>query len=85
MIGGASRSDVFRLPLRHNEAMSPATPLRRELLASLGILFGGVTLLLGIAISLVLPILRSPGEATAFILLVVGIDLVIVLAFGGSY
>jgi hypothetical protein len=53
------------------------------LLASLGILFGGVTLLLGIAISLVLPILRSPGEATAFILLVVGIDLVIVLAFGG--
>lgn len=63
--------------------MSPATPLRGELLASLGILFGGVTLLLGIAISLVLPILRSPGEATAFILLVVGIDLVIVLAFGG--
>ena len=59
--------------------MSPATPLRRELLASLGILFGGVTLLLGIAISLVPPILRSPGEATAFILLVVGIDLVIVL------
>jgi hypothetical protein len=63
--------------------MSPATPLRGELLASLGIIFGGVTLLLGIAISLVLPILRSPGEATAFILLVVGIDLVIVLAFGG--
>ena len=74
---------MVKLPHRHNEVMSPPTPLRRELLASLGILFGGVTLLLGIAISLVLPLLRSPGEATVFILLVVGIDLIIVLAFGG--
>ncbi len=63
--------------------MSSPTPLRRELLASLGILFGGVTLLLGIALSLVLPFFRSPGEATAFILVVVAVDLVIVLTFGG--
>ena len=64
-------------------SMSAPTPLRRELLASLGILFGGVTLLLGIAISLVLPFLDSTGEATAFILLIVAVDLVVVLAFGG--
>ena len=63
--------------------MSAPTPLRRELLASLGILFGGVTLLLGIALSLVLPFFRSPGEATAFILVIVAVDLVIVLTFGG--
>jgi two-component system NtrC family sensor kinase len=63
--------------------MSSPTPLRRELLASLGILFGGVTLLLGIALSLVLPFFRSPGEATAFILVIVAVDLVIVLTFGG--
>ena len=63
--------------------MSSPTPLRRELLVSLGILFGGVTLLLGIAISLVLPFLRSTGEATAFILIIVAVDLVIVLTFGG--
>ena len=63
--------------------MSSPTPLRRELLVSLGILFGGVTLLLGIAISLVLPFLRSTGEATAFILVIVAVDLVIVLTFGG--
>ncbi len=62
--------------------MSSPTPLRRELLASLGILFGGVTLLLGIAISLVLPYLRSTVEATVFILIIVAVDLVIVLAFG---
>ena len=63
--------------------MSSPTPLRRELLVSLGILFGGVTLLLGIAISLVLPFLRSTGEATLFILVIVAVDLVIVLTFGG--
>ena len=63
--------------------MSSPTPLRRELLASLGILFGGVTLLLGIALSLVLPLFRSPSEATAFILVIVAMDLVIVLTFGG--
>jgi C4-dicarboxylate-specific signal transduction histidine kinase len=63
--------------------MSSPTPLRRELLTSLGILFGGVTLLLGIAISLVLPFLRSTGEATVFILVIVAVDLVIVLTFGG--
>ena len=63
--------------------MSSPTPLRRELLVSLGILFGGVTLLLGIVISLVLPFLRSTGEATVFILVIVAVDLVIVLTFGG--
>ena len=63
--------------------MSSPTPLRRELLISLGILFGGVTLLLGISISLVLPFLPSTGERTAFILVVVAVDLVIVLTFGG--
>ena len=63
--------------------MSSPTPLRRELLASLGILFGAVTLLLGIGISLVLPYLSSPGQATAFILIVVAVDLMIVLAYGG--
>ena len=63
--------------------MSSPTPLRRELLASLGILFGGVTILLGIALSLMLPFFRSPSEATAFILVIVAVDLVIVLTFGG--
>jgi methyl-accepting chemotaxis protein len=63
--------------------MSSPTPLRRELLASFGILFGGVTLLLGIAISLVLPFLSSTGEGMAFILVIVVVDLVIVLTFGG--
>ena len=63
--------------------MSAPTPLRRELLVSLGILFGGVTLLLGIAISLVLPYFRSTAEATIFILIIVAVDLVIVLTFGG--
>ncbi len=37
---------------------------------------------MGIAISLVLPFLRSPGEAMAFIFVIVGVDLVIVLTFG---
>ena len=63
--------------------MSSPTPLRRELLTSLGILFGGVTLLLGIAISLVLPFLRSTGEATIFILVIAGMSAVVVLTFGG--
>ncbi len=63
--------------------MTSPTPLRRELLAPLGILFGGVTLLLGIAITLVLPFLRSTGEATVFILVVAGMSAVVVLTFGG--
>ncbi len=57
--------------------MSSPTPLRRELLASLGILFGGVTLLLGIAISLVLPYLRSTVEATVFILVIVAVCMMV--------
>jgi len=63
--------------------MSSPTPLRRELLVSLGVLFGGVSLLLGISISLVLPFSRSTGETTAFIFIIVAVDLAIVLTFGG--
>jgi len=63
--------------------MTSPTPLRRELLASLGILFGGATLLLGIAISVVLPLLRNSGEATVFILVIVALDVAVVLTFGG--
>ena len=63
--------------------MTSPTPLRRELLAPLGILFGGVTLLLGIAITLVLPFLRSTGEATVFILVIAAMSAVVVLTFGG--
>ena len=63
--------------------MSSPTPRRRELLVSLGVLFGGVSLLLGISISLVLPFSRSTGETTAFIFIIVAVDLAIVLTFGG--
>ncbi len=63
--------------------MGSPTPLRRELLASLGILFGGVTLLLGVSLSVVLPLMRSPGEATVFIFVIVAVDLLILLTFGG--
>ena len=83
-MASATRPTVLpQQPSRCHANMSSPTPLRRELLTSLGILFGGVTLLLGISISLVLPFLPSTGERTAFILVIVAVDLVIVLTFGG--
>ncbi len=83
-MASATRPTVLpRQPSKSHANMSSPTPLRRELLVSLGVLFGGVSLLLGISISLVLPFSRSTGETTAFIFIIVAVDLAIVLTFGG--
>ena len=63
--------------------MGSPTPLRRELLASLGILFGAAMLLLGFSLSVLLPFMQSSGEATLFIFVIVAANLIILLTFGG--
>ena len=63
--------------------MASPTPLRRELLISLGVLFAGATLFLAAALMMVLPLMQSPGKTVAFILTIVLADLLTFLAFGG--
>ncbi len=63
--------------------MASPTPLRRELLASLGVIFVGATLFLAVSLMTVLPLMRSTGGTLAFILTIVVADLVAFLAFGG--
>ena len=63
--------------------MASPTPLRRELLVSLGVIFVGATVFLAASLMIVLPLMRSVGETVAFILTIVLADLVAFLAFGG--
>ena len=63
--------------------MASPTPLRRELLVSLGILFTGATLFLAAALMMVLPLIQSPGRTVAFVFTIVLADLLTFLAFGG--
>ena len=61
--------------------MSGRTPLRRELLAQLAVLFGGAMLLAGVGLAVLLPVLE-PGEGILFILVLVVADLLVLFAFG---
>ena len=63
--------------------MASPTPLRRELLASLGVIFVGATLFLAVSLMMVLPLMQSTGETVAFILTIVIADLIAFLVFGG--
>ncbi|MFH1762763.1 MAG: ATP-binding protein [Gemmatimonadota bacterium] len=62
--------------------MAPPTPLRRELLVAFGVLFGGGILVASIGLALILPILRSPGEAVFFILTILLAELGVIFLFG---
>ncbi|HSG07810.1 MAG TPA: ATP-binding protein [Longimicrobiales bacterium] len=64
--------------------MSHPTPLRRELLLSFGALFAGAVLLAGAGLVVLLPVLASPAEAVAFVVVLVVADLGVLFVFGGA-
>jgi two-component system, NtrC family, sensor kinase len=59
-----------------------ATPLRRELFLAFGVLFGGAILVATLGLLMVLPVLRSAGETTFFIVCLLAADLSILFVFG---
>lgn len=59
-----------------------ATPLRRELFLSFGVLFGGAILMATLGLLMVLPVLQSAGEMTFFIVCLLAADLSILFVFG---
>jgi len=61
--------------------MAPPTPLRRELLVALGVLFGGGILVASVGLSLILPSLDSPGAAALYIVLILLAELVVIFFF----
>ena len=63
--------------------MAGPTPLRRELLLSFGLLFAEATILMGIALVVILPLLPSSRQITVLILLLSVTQLLVVVAFGG--
>ena len=64
--------------------MPSLTPLRRELLLSLGFLFAGATLLAAVALLVLLPVFGSPGEALAFVVTLLSADLVILFTINSN-
>jgi signal transduction histidine kinase len=62
--------------------VSSSAPLRRELLFAFGALFGGAVLLAGAGLAFLLPVLRSPAEGVAFIVVLVVADLGVLFVFG---
>lgn len=65
--------------------MREPPPLRRELLLSFGVLFGGAVLLAGVGLAVLLPVLDSPAQGILFIVFLVVADLVILFLFGGAF
>jgi C4-dicarboxylate-specific signal transduction histidine kinase len=61
--------------------MAPPTPLRRELLVALGVLFGGGILVASVGLSLILPSLDSPGAAALYIVLILLAELLVIFFF----
>jgi hypothetical protein len=65
--------------------LSPSPPLRRELLFAFGALFAGAVLLAGVGLSFLLPVLESPTQGVAFIVVLVFADLGVLFVFGGAF
>ena len=61
--------------------MPSSTPLRRELLLALGVLFAGATLLAALGLLVLLPLFTSQGEALAFVVVLLSADLIILFIF----
>ncbi len=61
--------------------MAPPTPLRRELLVALGVLFGGGILVASVGLSLILPTLDSPGATAFYIVLILLAELLVIFFF----
>lgn len=64
--------------------MSSSTPLRRELLFAFGALFAGAVLLAGVGLAFLLPVLESPAQGVAFIVVLVIADLGVLFVFGSA-
>ena len=64
--------------------MHPPTPLRRELLLSFGVLFGGAVLLAGLGVAVLTPVLASPGEGVLFVIVLVVADLAVLFVFASA-
>ncbi len=64
--------------------MAAPSPLRRDLLLALGILFGGAVLVAGLGLTVLLPVLRSPAEGALFIVVLVVADLLVLFAFAST-
>ena len=64
--------------------MHRPTPLRRELLLSFGILFGGAVLLAGLGVAVLTPVLASPGEGVLFVIVLVVADLGVLFVFASA-
>ena len=62
--------------------MGSPTTLRRELLWSFAVLFGGAILVAVAGLHLTMPVLETPGEATLLIVSLVVADLLILFIFG---
>ncbi|RMH11236.1 MAG: HAMP domain-containing protein, partial [Gemmatimonadetes bacterium] len=65
--------------------MASPSPLRRDLLVSFGVIFAEAILILGVALLFVIPQAETPAEVTFFVLVLMGVDLVLFLAYGGWY
>jgi len=65
--------------------MPTSTPLRRELLLAFGILFAGALLLAALGLIILLPVFTYPGDALAFIVVLLAADLAIVFLFTGYF
>lgn len=63
-------------------ATNTAAPLRRELFLAFGVLFGCAILVASLGLLMVLPVLRSAGETTFFIVCLLAADLSILFVFG---
>jgi C4-dicarboxylate-specific signal transduction histidine kinase len=62
--------------------MPGPTPLRRELLVALAVLFGGGILVASVGLALILPVVETPGEAALYIVIILLAELGILFAFG---
>ncbi len=62
--------------------MAAPTPLRRELLAAFGLLFGGGLILAAVGIAAALPLLASPGQVAFYVLILLLADLAVIFFFG---
>lgn len=65
--------------------MPSTTPLRRELLLAFGILFAGALFLAAAGLLVLLPVVESPGEALAFVVVLFAADLAVVFFFTGYF
>jgi C4-dicarboxylate-specific signal transduction histidine kinase len=62
--------------------MPGPTPLRRELLVALAVLFGGGILVASVGLALILPVVETAGEAALYIVIILLAELGILFVFG---